>query len=124
MSRVYDHIGIPTKEPKENEIYVEKYKISVTPYDNSEFRIQWVRYHEGCSLPKIIQELPHVAFRVDNIQEAIKGKKVLLEPYYPLEGWCVAFIEECGAPVELIETQLSDEEVVAKERAIDTEREQ
>jgi hypothetical protein len=45
------------------------------------------------------------------IDEAISGRNVLLEPYYPFEGFRVAIIEVEGAPVELIETNLSEEEI-------------
>ena len=59
----------------------------------------------------LIQSVPHVGFKVDSIDEAIKGKKVILEPYYPFAGFRVAMIEVDGAPVELIETSLSEEEI-------------
>ncbi len=48
---------------------------------------------------------------MNSIDEAIKGKKVLLEPYFPLEGFRVAMVEIEGAPVEFIETELSDEDI-------------
>jgi len=36
--------------------------------------IEWIRY-EDCSLPEIVRKVPHIAFEVDDINEAIKGKK-------------------------------------------------
>ena len=78
---------------------------------NNEFHVQWHRFEKGCPLHRLIQTLPHVAFKVSSIDEAIKGKKVLLEPYYPFEGFRVTVIEIDGAPVELIETELSEENI-------------
>ena len=59
----------------------------------------------------MLQTIPHVAFKVDSIDEAIIGKKVLLEPYYPFERFRVAVVEVDGAPIEFIETDLSEEEI-------------
>ena len=46
---------------------------------------------------------PHVAFEVDDLHEAIRGKKVIIEPNEPAPGVLVAFIEEAGALVELLQ---------------------
>lgn len=109
----YDHMGIPTKEVREGECYIPKFKMHESGYETSEFRIQWHRFDDDCELHPLIQTVPHVAFRVPNMAKAIEGKKVILEPYYPLPGYQVAFIEDGGAPIEFIETQLSEEEIVA-----------
>lgn len=50
---------------------------------------------------------PHVAFEVDDIYEAIKGRKIIIEPNSPSKGITVAFIEENGAPIELIQVKES-----------------
>jgi hypothetical protein len=44
-----------------------------------------------------------VAFEVENIKEAIRGKEVIIPPNSPSEGVIVAFIVDNGAPVELLE---------------------
>jgi hypothetical protein len=106
----YHHIGIPTNKQQVGEKYSPTFKMYTTAGDN-EFRIQWHRFEEGCPLPSLIQAVPHVAFKVNSIDEAIKGKKVLLEPYYPFEGFRVAMIEIDGAPIEFIETKLSEDEI-------------
>lgn len=60
---------------------------------------------------KSTYSVPHVAFKVDSIEQAMEGKVVLMEPYYPFDGYRVAMIEIEGAPVELIETTLSEEKI-------------
>lgn len=59
----------------------------------------------------LIQQAPHVAVKVSSVDEAIKKRKVILEPYYPFDGFKVALVEIDGAPVEFIETDLTEEEI-------------
>ena len=99
----YHHLGIPTDKPVKGEVYLEKYKLYHCGYETSEYGIEWMRYEKDCDLPEIVKTLPHVAFEVEDIYEAIKGKKVIIEPNSPSEGNIVAFIEENGAPIELIQ---------------------
>ncbi len=110
-NRRYHHLGLIATKPMEGEYFIEDWKTSLTPYDQSEFHLQWCRYHEGCPLPELVKTIPHVAFIVDDMDEALKGKKLIYGPFFPIANWRVAFIEECGAPVELIETTLTEEEI-------------
>lgn len=106
----YHHFGIPTKIPQDNEKYSPTFKMHTTPGDNP-WRIQWHRFEEGCPLHSLIQTLPHIAFKVNNIDEAIQNEHVILEPYFPFEGFRVAMIEKNGAVIELIETNLAEAEI-------------
>lgn len=99
----YHHIGIPTLQPRNDEHYLEEYKVYHSGYENSAFGVEWMRYGEGCTVPEIVRTIPHVAFEVDDIGEAIKGKKVIIAPNAPSDGCIVAFIEENGAPIEFIQ---------------------
>ncbi len=101
----YHHLGIPTTIPVDGEKYLPDYKIYHCGYEDSEFGIEWMRYESDCKLPEIVKTIPHVAFEVDNIFDAIKGRKVIIEPNNPSDGVIVAFIEENGAPIELIQTK-------------------
>ncbi len=99
----YHHLGIPTTEKKPDERYLPHLKMHVSGYDTSPFRIEWMRFDPDCSTPELIKTVPHVAFEVGNLEEAIKGKKVIIEPTSPSDGIRVAFIEDSGAPVEFLE---------------------
>ncbi|MCK5413685.1 MAG: hypothetical protein KAI57_04940 [Candidatus Pacebacteria bacterium] len=101
----YHHIGIPTKKSIPGEVYLKDYKLYHFGFDKSEFGIEWMRYENDCPLPEIVKTVPHIAFEVDDIHEAIKGKKVIIKPNSPSEGNVVAFIEENGAPIEFIQTE-------------------
>ena len=99
----YHHTGIPTKTPKEGEIYLKDYDVYCTDHESNPFGIQWMRYGEKCNLPKLVKEVTHVAFEVEDIEEAIRGKEVIIKPNSPSEGVMVAFIVENEAPVEFLQ---------------------
>ena len=99
----YHHTGIPTQSPKEGEIYLEDYDIHCTDHESNPYSVQWMRYGKKCNLPNLVKEVSHVAFEVENLEEAIKGKEVIIEPNSPTEGVLVAFIVENGAPIEFLE---------------------
>lgn len=75
----------------------------VSGYGGSVYGIEWMRFEPECPLPEIVKNVPHVAFEVDNLLEAIEGKKVIIKPNSPSDGVQVAFIEHNGAPVELMQ---------------------
>ena len=105
MKYKYHHIGIPTKVPRKGEHYIGEFKVYHSGYENSAFGVEWMRYDEACTLPEIVKTVPHVAFQVDDIWEAIKDKKVIIQPNSPSDGNIVAFIEENGAPIEFIQVK-------------------
>lgn len=106
----FHHLGIPTSVEGENEKFSEK--TGMYTYDNpGQFKIQWHRFTQDSPLPNLIKTVPHVAFKVDNLQEAIAGEELLLAPYEPIDDYFVAIINDCGVPIELIQTTLSDEEI-------------
>ena len=54
-------------------------------------------------MPEIVRTVPHVAFAVDDLDEALKGREILIEPTEPSVGVRVAFVLDGGAPVELLQ---------------------
>jgi len=99
----YHHLGIPTRETFEGEMHLEALRVFVSDHESNPFGIQWMRFEEGCEVPDLVRNLPHVAFEVDDLNEALEGKKVIIQPNSPSQGVLVAFIEEAGAPVELLQ---------------------
>jgi len=81
-------------------------KVYVSGYE-SPYHIEWMRYEPDASYPEIVKNVPHVAFEVDNLEEELKGKKVIIAPNSPSTGVTVAFIEDNGAPIELLQVQRS-----------------
>ena len=99
----YHHIGIPTTTPQEGETHVAALKFFCTDHESNPYGIQWMRFEPGCELPELVQTLPHVAFAVDDLETALEGHEVLIEPNSPSPGVRVAFIVEDGAPVEFLQ---------------------
>lgn len=99
----YHHLGIPTKEKLRDEIYLERFKMYVSGYGESPYGIEWMRFEDEADFPDIVKTLPHIAFEVDDLEEAIQGKNVIIEPNSPSPGVLVAFIEDNGAPIELLQ---------------------
>jgi len=96
-------MGMPTKTPRDGETYLERFKVFCTDHEDNPFGIQWMRYEADCPLPDVVKSLPHLAFEVDDLREAIKGHKVLIEPNSPSKGVTVAFVLWDGMPVEFLE---------------------
>lgn len=99
----YHHIGIPTSVPREGEIYLEFYKMYATDHRSNPYGIQWMRYRPDCPLPALVKTMAHVAFEVEDLDQAIRGKQVIIAPNCPSPGVRVAFVLENGAPVEFLE---------------------
>ncbi len=95
----YDHIGIIIDKPKEGMRYFPEFQCWASDCEKSEFRIEWICFDDDCKLHPLIQTVSHVGFIVKDIKEAVKGKKILLEPCL-FEGVWMAFIEDDGAPIE------------------------
>ena len=99
----FNHVGIPVTGSFEGEIDIPHLKMTVSDHQNNPYGIQWQRYWKDAPYPELVKTVPHVAFVVDNLDKALEGKVVIIEPNSPSEGLRVAFIEVNGAPVELME---------------------
>ena len=114
----YHHMGIPVTEERPGEHSSSTFKMYTSGgEDPGGFRVQFHRFDPGSSLHPLIQSKPHVAFQLDDLEAAIEGEVLLLDPYEPFEGFKVAIIEDDGVPIELVETDLSDEEVFGEPKA-------
>jgi hypothetical protein len=105
----YHHLGIPTRIKMPGERYLPHLKFYVSGFDTSPFGIEWMRFEEDCPLSELIKTTPHVAFEVDDLDQALKehALEVISEPAAPSEGVRAAMILHNGAPVELIEFRTS-----------------
>ena len=99
----YHHIGIPTQTPQPGEVHLAEYGVYCTDHENNPFGIQWMRYEAGCGLPELVKTVPHVAFEVEDLQQALEGQEILIQPNSPSEGVMVAFVTCNGAPVEYLQ---------------------
>lgn len=99
----YHHIGIPTKEIKPNEKYLSEYKFYVSGFETSKYGIEWMRFEKDSPVSDLVKKIPHIAFEVDDLDSAVKGKELISEITSPSKGVRTVMIKENGAPVEFIE---------------------
>jgi hypothetical protein len=99
----FNHVGIPTTTRFEGEIELPHLKVTVSDHQSNLFGIQWQRYWEGAPYPDLVKTVAHVAFEVDDLEQALRGQEVIIPPNSPSAGVTVAFIKVAGAPVELMQ---------------------
>jgi hypothetical protein len=99
----YHHIGIPYTQPRAQEHHVAHLGIHVCGFETSPYGIEWIRFELHCRIPEIVRTVPHVAFAVDDLNEALKGREILIAPTEPSVGVRVAFVLDDGAPIELLQ---------------------
>ena len=99
----YHHLGIPTPHVRPDERYLPEFGMHVSGYESSPFRIEWMRFDPDSPVPELVRKVPHVAFEVDDLEAALDGREVLIEPNSPSPGVLVAFVVDNGAPVDLMQ---------------------
>lgn len=77
--------------------------MQVCGFETSPYGIEWMRCKPNCDIPDVVRSVPHIAFVVDDLEEALEGREILIEPNSPSRDVRVAFIFDDGAPVELLE---------------------
>ncbi|MBI9016313.1 MAG: hypothetical protein JEZ07_03525 [Phycisphaerae bacterium] len=98
----FHHFGVPTTVVQENEMYSEDMKLYLTDPEKHPLRIEYLRFQEGATMPADIQNIPHIAYKVDDIDVAIAGKKVLLPPTAISDELQIAFVNIDGAVIEFM----------------------
>ena len=99
----YHHLGIPHTDPRADERHLEHLGVHVCGFETSPYGIEWMRFDPHCTVPDIVKTVAHIAFEVDDLDEALEGKEILIAPNAPSSGVRVAFILDDGAPIELLE---------------------
>lgn len=101
----FHHLGIPSKEKKKDEKYLAQFKFYVSGFPSSPFGVEWMRFEKDCDMHPLVQNIPHLAFVVKNLDQELErpGLNLLVAPNPPMEGIRVAMVEHNGAPIELME---------------------
>jgi hypothetical protein len=81
----------------------------VSGFETSAYGVEWIRFEPDSPLPEIVQTIPHVAFEVDDLEQEIQNKEVLIPPNSPAKGITVAFIIDNGTPIEFIHIEKTTE---------------
>jgi hypothetical protein len=107
----YHHVGIPTQRELPEKDYIPALKCYASGFNESHYGIEWMKFDDDCPVPELVKTVPHIAFVTDNLEEAIKGKELLIKPNSPSKGVIVAFIVENGAPVEIMQFKNPESEI-------------
>ncbi|MDF2176728.1 hypothetical protein P2G88_00505 [Aliiglaciecola sp. CAU 1673] len=108
---IFHHVGIPVKCGLPAESYNAQQQMKAVGYFDSPYAVEWMEFDEDCELPDIIQTQPHIAFVVDDLAAAIRGRELVLAPSSPAEGVTVAFVLEGRDLVEFLQFDKPEQEV-------------
>ena len=103
--RTFNHVGIVTTEQKEGAAYNEGLHVWLTDYSKSPNKIEFLKFEAGSCLPDLVQTNGHIAYVVPSIEEELKDKKVIFGPAVCDEHLTIAFIEEEGIAIEIMEVK-------------------
>ncbi len=109
----YHHMGIPTHKEMPNEKYIPHLKFFVSGFDQSPFGIEWMRFEKDSPIHKLVQEVPHIAFEVEDLDMELSKREfeILIAPNSPSDDIRVAMIKHNGSPIELIEFNRESKEI-------------
>ena len=104
----FSHVGLITDRPQPGEVFVEATRVWITDFVGHPFHIEWLRFEPDSSVSGPVRTQPHVAYRVDSIEQAARGMTELLAPFWPLKNLRVGFyLSQDGAVIEFMEYQQS-----------------
>jgi hypothetical protein len=102
--RQFHHIGLVATEPKPGEMWFETLKVWGTDPSKDPNKIEWVRFTPESPLSKTpVAQMPHTSWRVDNLEQELKGKQVAVGPLTAAPGIRIAYFLMDGALIEYLE---------------------
>ena len=104
----FDHIGVPAPGRRDGMRYLESKRLWLTSPGDHPYRVEWLWYEQGSPEAELVRTVPHVAYRVDSLEEALAGHTVVAEPFDVFGEVRVGFVEVGGAPVEFVQALLPD----------------
>ena len=102
--RKFHHIGLVTDKEMPGEMYFESLKVWGTNPDDDPNRVEWVRFSPQSPLADTpVAKMPHVSWLVDNLDEEIKGKELVVGPLAVGDNIRIAYFMMDEALVEYLE---------------------
>lgn len=101
--RTFNHVGIITDIIPDNAVYNGELNVWLTDFSKSPNKIEFLKFESGSCLPELVQKQGHIAYTVTSLKEELRGKKILFGPVVCDEHLTIAFIEEEGISIELME---------------------
>jgi hypothetical protein len=100
---VFDHVGITTTLPQPDENWVEQSRVWVTNPRQHPEHIEFLRYEPDTTIPLMVRENPHIAYRVVAIEPLIEGQHILIPPFVVGDFLRVVFIQKHGVVFEYMQ---------------------
>jgi len=101
----FHHFGVPTNATYENETYIEGGKVYITDAESHPYRVEFLRFEDDSPMPEAVKTKPHAAFMVEDLNQALAGHDILIEPFDATEELRVAFITDGDAVIELMQAR-------------------
>lgn len=99
----FDHIGIPAPEKRDGMRFLESKRLWLTSPADHPFRVEWLWYEPDSPEVELVRTVPHVAYRVASLEEAMADHRVVAKPFDVFGEVRVSFVEVDGAPVEFVQ---------------------
>ena len=103
MTKHFHHIGLPTNDRQQGERYVDETKVWVTDPADHPSRIEFLRFEPDSPVTGPLRDMPHIAYRIDDMETALVGEDIIAEPFSPMPGLTVAFFMKDGAVIEYMQ---------------------
>jgi len=102
--RQFHHIGLVTEESKPGEVYFDSLKVWGTNPEDDPNRVEWIRFAPDSPLIDTpVAKMPHVSWKVDDLERELAGKEVVLGPVEVGKGIRIAYFMMDGALIEYLE---------------------
>ena len=99
----FDHIGVPAVAKRDGMRFLESKRLWLTSPGDHRYRVEWLWYEPDSPEAELIRTVPHVAYRVDSLEDAMADEKMIAEPFDVFGEVRVSFVEVDGAPVEFVQ---------------------
>ncbi|HEX5469757.1 MAG TPA: hypothetical protein VFW80_11990 [Gaiellaceae bacterium] len=99
----FDHIGVPAAAKRDGMRFLESKRLWLSSPADHPYRVEWLWYEASSPEVELVRTVPHVAYRVESLEEAMAGERMIAEPFDVFGEVRVAFIEVDGAPVEFVQ---------------------
>lgn len=100
----YMHTGMPIGEKLDNMIYVESLKVWITDASKDKYAVEFLCFDVDSPMAAAIQEQPHVAYEVEDIDAELAGKSILWNKQ-DIGNAYIAFIYDNDTVVELYQAK-------------------
>lgn len=95
----YLHTGMIVGEKMPDMVFVEPLKVWITDASKDKYAIEFLYFEVDSPMAAAIQEQPHVAYEVENIDDALVGKSILWQKM-DIGNAFIAFVYDNDTVVE------------------------